>query len=170
MNDQPTPNPSTTRKSICPSCGKAAASWRVLPISTLKLRSLAFVLLGIGVILTAGCGIAYLVAESHEGGSTRPTVTTGVSATSPAGPDSTTPGVTGPASRLDSTTVASTARRNSVLGMVLGGGFLFVGSVMIFSRKKTLVCPECHAHSAEAGTVENPVEKQAVRNSERRDL
>ena len=169
MNAPTTEAKPENEKLVCPSCGRKGAAWRVLPLSTVKLRSTSFLLLAFGALLLGGCGIGYLLAESKEGGSVRPVVTT-VGEPVPAASHAIPPGVvTAAGDQPDSNVKVSPARRNAVLGMLLGGALLFAGSVMVFSRKKSLICPTCHAHSSHPGGEEDHVAKQAVRNSERRE-
>lgn len=169
MNESPPANSNIGL--VCPSCGRDGATWRVLPLSTRKLRRWAFVLVGLGTILMAGFGIAYLVAETADGGSTRPTVRSGTEEkTTMIGENvPPTPG-TGVAIKSDTNPNVSPARARSVIGMLLAAGCLFVGSVGIFAHKKTLICPGCHAHSMRSGGGEDHVAVQAARNVERRHL
>ena len=138
-------------------------------MSTPKLCSTGFLVLALGALLLASGGIAYLLAESKEGGSMRP-VTTTVGEPLPSNTQNIPPGViSGQTSQPDANHRVSPGIRNALIGMIMGGVCLFAGSVLIFVHKKELVCPTCHAHSLRSGEGEDPAAKQAVRNLERRE-
>ncbi len=117
--------PSDNVKQICPSCATKA--------SRLKLKQrVGFVLLALGAALIGGCGFAYLIAESKDGGPARQ-AQVGKTASS-------VPNTGVEFKPADGNTVVSLARRNSVIGMGVGAVCLFTASVLIFRGRKLPSC------------------------------